>query len=91
MYGAAKENDLKKSTFVHPCDFRMAFHIFMSRVQKQRATKSQDALEQLTSQLLEKDAQFEELRSQLEDLHPRYDKVCKEKSQILAENSALKT
>jgi hypothetical protein len=42
-------------------------------VQKQRATKSQDALEQLTSQLLEKDAQFEELRSQLEDLQSHMD------------------
>ncbi|XP_052092017.1 outer dense fiber protein 2-like isoform X5 [Mytilus californianus] len=62
-----------------------------TRVQKQRATKSHDALEQLSSQLLEKDAHVEELRSQLEQIHPRYDKVCKEKSQILAENSALKT
>ncbi|XP_063422145.1 outer dense fiber protein 2-like isoform X3 [Mytilus trossulus] len=62
-----------------------------TRVQKQRATKSHDALEQLNSQLLEKDAHHEELRSQLEQIHPRYDKVCKEKSQILAENSALKT
>lgn len=66
-----------------------SFSIF--RVQKQRATKSQDALEQLNSQLLDKDAHLEELRSQLEQIHPRYDKVCKEKSQILAENSALKT
>lgn len=69
----------------------MDFIIFIFRVQKQRATKSHDALEQLNSQLLEKDAHHEELRSQLEQIHPRYDKVCKEKSQILAENSALKT
>jgi hypothetical protein len=26
IYGAAKENDLKKSTFVHPCDF-LSIHV----------------------------------------------------------------
>lgn len=61
------------------------------RVQKQRAEKSQDALEKISVQLMEREAQLEDLRSQLELMGPRYDKMSKEKSQLLAENSALKT
>lgn len=60
-------------------------------MQKQRAEKSQDAMEKMGVQLMEREAQLEDLRSQLELMGPRYDKMSKEKSQLLAENSALKT
>lgn len=60
-------------------------------MQKQRAEKSQDAMEKMGVQLMEREAQLEDLRSQLELMGPRYDKISKEKSQLLAENSALKT
>jgi hypothetical protein len=41
--------------------------------------------------MMEREAQLEDLRSQLELMGPRYDKISKEKSQLQAENSALKT
>ncbi|XP_069119447.1 outer dense fiber protein 2-like isoform X4 [Argopecten irradians] len=62
-----------------------------TRVQKQRAMRSEDALEQLNTQLMERESQLEDLRTQLDQMGPRYDKLSKEKSQILAENSALST
>ncbi|XP_033732389.1 outer dense fiber protein 2-like isoform X3 [Pecten maximus] len=62
-----------------------------TRVQKQRALRSEDALEQLNTQLMERESQLEDLRTQLDQMGPRYDKLSKEKSQILAENSALST
>ncbi|XP_021362358.1 outer dense fiber protein 2-like isoform X2 [Mizuhopecten yessoensis] len=62
-----------------------------TRVQKQRATRSEDALEQLNIQMMERDSQLEDMRTQLDQMGPRYDKLSKEKSQLLAENSALTT
>ncbi|KAJ8300949.1 hypothetical protein KUTeg_022468 [Tegillarca granosa] len=53
--------------------------------------EAKTAVEQLNSQLLERETVLEDLRAQLAQLGPGYDKVSKEKSQILAENSALKT
>lgn len=77
-----------KGPFVYSTQYKRCLWL---RVQKQRAEKSQDALEKMSVQLMERDAQLEDLRSQLELMGPRYDKMSKEKSQLLAENSALKT
>ena len=62
-----------------------------NRVQKQRAAKSEDAVEQLNVQLLDREASVAEMRTDLGALHSRVDKLSKEKSQAQAENSALKT
>ncbi|KAL5012471.1 hypothetical protein ScPMuIL_011022 [Solemya velum] len=62
-----------------------------TRVQKQRAARSEDAVEQLSSQLLERDTLTEELRSRLDQSLAAFDKVAKERSQFEAENSALNT
>ena len=45
----------------------------------------------MNAQLLERDAQNTEIRTQLDDIHAHYDKLTKEKAQVLAENSALVT
>ena len=68
----------------------LSLHPF-NRVQKQRASRSEDAVEQMNAQLLERDAQNTEIRTQLDDIHAHYDKLTKEKAQVLAENSALVT
>ena len=68
-------------------------HLYLcdiSRVQKQRATKSEDAVEHLNVQLLEREAQLAEQRTETSALRAMLDKTTKEKSQIQAENSALK-
>ena len=60
-------------------------------VQKQRASRSEDALEQLQAQLLEKDQKLAEVGSDTEGIRSRLDKITKEKAQAQAENVALKT
>ncbi|ELT92350.1 hypothetical protein CAPTEDRAFT_72575, partial [Capitella teleta] len=60
-----------------------------SRVQKQRATKSEDAVGHLNAQLLEREAIIAELRSELDGIQSHCDKTGKEKAQALAEASAL--
>ena len=61
------------------------------RVQKQRATQSEDRAEQLGAELLEKDTKIEDIRTQLEEVSLRLEKSVKERSQASAENTALKT
>jgi len=65
--------------------------ILLYRVQKNRATKSEDAVEHLNAQLMERDAIMAEQRSELDTLRARCDKLCREKAQSLAENVGLKT
>ena len=65
--------------------------LFVFRVQKQRASRSEDALEQLTAQLLERDTHIAELRSDLDNNRSVFDKVNKEKAQLQGENIGLKT
>lgn len=60
-------------------------------MQKQRAAKSEDAVEQLNAQLLDRETSVAEMRTDLGTIHSRMDKLSKEKSRALAENSALKT
>ena len=60
------------------------------RVQKQRAAKSEDALEHLNVQLLERETALAELHSISDGSRARHDKLSREKSQLQAENSALK-
>ncbi|KAL3872491.1 hypothetical protein ACJMK2_040412 [Sinanodonta woodiana] len=62
-----------------------------TRVQKERATRSEDALEQMKAQILERDCRMEDLRSELEQVSAKYDRITKERSQISAENAALNT
>ncbi|XP_013420317.1 outer dense fiber protein 2 [Lingula anatina] len=62
-----------------------------TRVQKQRAARSEDTVQQINSQLLEKEAQAADLEAQLENIRSRVEKLSKEKSQVMGENSALKT
>ncbi|KAK3587189.1 hypothetical protein CHS0354_016885 [Potamilus streckersoni] len=62
-----------------------------TRVQKERATRSEDALEQMKVQILERDCRMEDMRSELEQLSAKYDRITKERSQISAENAALNT
>ncbi|CAH1785379.1 unnamed protein product [Owenia fusiformis] len=61
-----------------------------TRVQKQRAARSQDAVEQMNTQLLERETILAQLEDDLHVNRARTEKVAKEKSQVLAENSALK-
>ncbi len=59
-------------------------------MQKQRAEKSQDAVEQMNVQLMERDAHIAELRAQGEDMRALLDKVTKEKAQVIGDNNAVK-
>ncbi|XP_064649326.1 outer dense fiber protein 2-like isoform X2 [Lineus longissimus] len=61
-----------------------------TRVQKQRATRSEDAIEQLNAQLLERETNLAEVQTQADQMKSRMDKLQKEKSQALAENGALR-
>lgn len=70
---------------------RSIFPYILLRVQKQRAAQSEDRAEQLSAELLEKDAKIEDLRTQLEEVSLRLEKSVKERSQASAENTALKT
>ena len=63
----------------------------LCRVQKQRAARSEDAVEQLNAQLLERDSQIAEYRTDSDNIRLLADKLAKEKAQIQAENSALQT
>ena len=65
--------------------------LILPRVQKQRAAQSEDRAEQLSAELLEKDAKIEDIRTQLEEVSLRLEKSVKERSQSSAENTALKT
>lgn len=65
--------------------------ILCFRVQKNRAAKSEDAVEHLNAQLMERDAVIAEQRSELDTLRARCDKLCREKAQCVAENAGLKT
>ena len=66
-------------------------HVFCSRVQKHRAAHSEEAVEQANLKLMERDAMMADMRSQIDGLMTCLDKISKEKSQALAENSAFKT
>ena len=64
--------------------------LFRLRVQKKRATKSEDAVEQLTSQLLEREQSLAELTSDKERLQSDYDKLVKEKIQTDTESVQMR-
>ena len=59
------------------------------RIQKQRAMRGEDSIEQLNAQLLEKETFNADLQKKLDDMQIHADKVSKEKSQVIAENTAL--
>ena len=80
--------------FSYRCLYFLAHHPslwFVFRVQKQRATKSEDAVGHLNAQLMERDAHLADIRAQNDDMRSLLDKISKEKAQIISENSALKT
>lgn len=62
-----------------------------TRAQKQRATRSEDALESLNVQIMERDNFITELRADLESTRSNVEKLNKEKIQSCTENSALNT
>ena len=64
--------------------------MFIPRVQKQRANKSEDAVGQLQVHLDEREQRINDFNADMETLRSRVDKVAKEKAQSMAENSALK-
>ena len=59
-------------------------------MQKKRATKSEDAVEQLTSQLLEREQSLAEVTSDRGRLQSDYDKLVKEKIQADTESVQLR-
>lgn len=60
-----------------------------TRVQKQRAAKNEDEVERLRAQLMERDGIMAEVRSEMDSLRSRSDKLAKEKSQASAETTGL--
>ena len=64
--------------------------LFRFSVQKKRATKSEDAVEQLTSQLLEREQSLAEMTSDKERLQSDYDKLVKEKIQTDTESVQMR-
>ena len=75
----------------------MPFHCFLPplhvwcRVQKDRATKSQDAVAQLQAQCMERENQVAEFRAELEKQRLLQEKIVREKSQAVYEASSLQT
>ena len=63
----------------------------LHRVQKQRASRSEDAVEHLNAQLMERDTHIADINTQLSDLQAHYDKLGKEKAQTITEHNTLKT
>ena len=59
------------------------------RVQKQRASKSEDAVGHLNVQLMERDTTVAELHSENDGMRARCEKLGKEKAQASAEVSGL--
>ena len=59
-------------------------------MQKDRALKSEDAVEQLRAQLMERDALLAEMRNELENTRSVCDKISKEKSQAIGEVTDLR-
>jgi outer dense fiber protein 2 len=62
-----------------------------TRVQKLRASKSKDELEQMQSQILDREAVIADQRVEIDTVRAQYNKLGREKSQADAELSALKT
>lgn len=60
------------------------------RLQKMRASKSEDALEQVKLQLMEREVITSEQQSELDMMHSQMSKLSKERSQAVAELSACK-
>lgn len=61
-----------------------------TRLQKMRASKSEDALEQVKLQLMEREVITSEQQSELDMMHSQMSKLSKERSQAVAELSACK-
>ncbi|XP_071097456.1 outer dense fiber protein 2-like isoform X2 [Haliotis cracherodii] len=62
-----------------------------TRAQKQRAERSEDALDCLNAQLMERETQVADLKSDLDHVTINIEKISKERAQAQAENTALKT
>ncbi|XP_067661876.1 outer dense fiber protein 2-like isoform X2 [Haliotis asinina] len=62
-----------------------------TRAQKQRAERSEDALDCLNAQLMERETQVADLKSELDHVTINIEKLSKERAQAQAENAALKT
>ena len=81
--------------FAYFCISSLAgLHVFLTfshRAQKQRATRSEDALESLNVQIMERDNFITELRADLENTRSNVEKLNKEKIQCCTENSTLNT
>lgn len=58
-------------------------------MQKQRASRSEDAVEQMRAQIMDRDNYIAELRAQLEDNRLHHEKLNKEKAQAISEATAL--
>ena len=59
------------------------------RAQKERATRSEDAVEKLNSQLLEAETELAETRLAMDQLKSKHEKLGREKGQIEGDNTAL--
>lgn len=61
----------------------------IGRAQKQRASRTEDALEQIKVQLLERENQLADLEASTAQIRARCEKHNKEKTQLLSENTKL--
>ena len=59
-------------------------------VQKQRATRSEDALEQLNAQVLEREQGLLDLRAEHDRLQTNHDKLLKERAKLDKENADMR-
>ncbi|XP_074655417.1 uncharacterized protein LOC141908997 isoform X2 [Tubulanus polymorphus] len=61
-----------------------------TRVQKQRASRSEDAMEIMNSQLLEKETQLAEIQNHMDEFKARIEKLSREKNQTITDNAVLR-
>ena len=59
-------------------------------MQKQRATRSEDALEQLNAQVLEREQGLLDLRAEHDRLQTNHDKLLKERAKLDKENADMR-
>lgn len=63
--------------------------VLNSRVQKERASRSEDAVERLNAQLMEKESAFIDCRAQLDEIRAEIKMTVKEKAQLEATKAHL--
>lgn len=63
--------------------------VLHSRVQKERASRSEDAVERLNAQLMEKESAFIDCRAQLDEIRAEIKLIGKEKAQLEATRAHL--